>query len=145
MLDSHFQNLLWFSISFFFYASEVKPDFQDDIWYIWLRAEQNVIAWKAAFFFFFAVLQGVLHLHSVLAVLHLSLTLFAFYVHSIISALIITHAKAQFSLISLPHPFASPPLKKMMKSYIVLLSTRAPLCIQTIIMHAPCVFAWCMQ
>lgn len=145
MLDSRFQNLLWFSISFF-YASELKPDFQDDIWYIWLRAEQNVIAWKAALgVFFFAVLQGVLHLHSVLAVLHISLTLFAFYVHSIISALIITHAKAQFSLISLPHPFPSPPLKKMMKSYIVLLSTWAPLCIQTIIMHGPCVFAWCMQ
>lgn len=73
---------------------------------MWLL-ERQLWVW-----FFFAVLQGVLHLHSVLAVLHISLTLFAFYVHSIISALIITHAKAQFSLISLPHPFPSPSLKK---------------------------------
>lgn len=119
MLDSRFQKLLWFS--FFFKHPSWNLTFRMIVGaFDYEPSRMRLLERQLCFFCFFAVLQGVLHLHSVLAVLHISLTLFAFYVHSIVSALIITHAKAQFSLISLPHPFPSPPLKKMMKSYIVL-------------------------
>lgn len=83
-------------------------------------------------------LQEMLHLQSVLAVFHSALALSAFCVHSIVSALIITHAQAEFSLISLPHPFPTSSLKKMMTSHTV--PVLHPPMFQ-IIPYAPCMLA----
>lgn len=64
--------------------------------------------------------RGMPYLQSELAALDISHS--AFCVHSIVSALIITHARARFPpLASLPRPLPSSSLQKMAKSHAALL------------------------